>query len=230
MTVAVTPNLARSNVLIVTGPDTGVGKTWVTAALARALVAAGKRVVAMKLVETGLDSADTWGEDGVLLARATGQAAPREAVVRLAQPLAPAMAADREGVTLDFDDMLLRIESYAEGVDFAIVEGAGGMLTPIGWDWNLVDLVQALEGRALVVAPDRLGAISQALLTLSALEVAGVPIAGIVLTSPATPDASTGSNVTAIERLSGVSHVVALARMATPDDTPAGIESVIGWL
>ena len=209
-----TPHLARSNVLVVTGTDTGVGKTWVACALARALVRAGRRVIALKLIETGYDDAPGGAEDGALLARATGQAEPTAALVRLAAPLAPAPAADREGLTLDFDEMLLRVEGYAANADVVLVEGSGGLLAPMGWDWNLVDLAQALEARALLVGADRLGTISHALLTLSALEIGGVPLAGLVLTAPARPDGSTGTNAAAIERLSGVSGIIVTPRTA----------------
>jgi dethiobiotin synthetase len=87
------------SVVCVTGTDTEVGKTWVTAALGAALVAQGRSVVAIKPVESGvaLDGV----EDGALLAEATGQRAPLQALTRLRAPVAPPVAADREGVRLD---------------------------------------------------------------------------------------------------------------------------------
>ena len=72
----------RSNIVVVAGTDSGVGKTWVTAALARALAAARTSVRAVKLVETGCQDAAREREDGVILARATGQDAPIEALCR----------------------------------------------------------------------------------------------------------------------------------------------------
>ena len=69
--------------LLITGTDTGVGKTWVGRALGHALVAAGRRVVAIKPVETGCSDATALLEDGALLAAATGQAEPRAALYRL---------------------------------------------------------------------------------------------------------------------------------------------------
>jgi dethiobiotin synthetase len=208
VTVAVTPNLSRSNVVVIAGTDTSVGKTWVACALARALRSAGRRVIGLKVVETGCAGARRDTEDGVLIARASGQGEPAEALVRLAAPLTPALAAEREGIALDFDDILLRIEGYARGADIAIVEGSGGLLAPMSWEWNLVDLAQALEARALVVGRDRLGTVSHALLTLSALEIGAVPVAGLVLTPPAQPDGSTGTNAATIERLSGQSGII----------------------
>jgi hypothetical protein len=78
------------SVLLITGTDRGVGKTWVGRALGRTLAAAGRRVVAIKPVETGTD-------DGALLAAATGQAEPLAALHRLEAAVDPALAADRAG-------------------------------------------------------------------------------------------------------------------------------------
>ena len=194
--------------VLITGTDTGVGKTWVACALAHALRAGGQRVVAVKPVETGCGAAVGDAEDGVLLARAAGQAEPAHAIIRLAAPVAPALALDEADAGIDFDSLVLRIERYAKGADVTLIEGAGGLLSPITWEWNVTDLAQALGARALVVAADRLGTINHTILTLSALELAGVPVLGVVLTAPATPDRSTGTNAAAIMRLSGIEHVI----------------------
>ena len=93
----------------------------------------------------------------------------------------------------------------------------------------MVDVARALGACALVVAVDRLGTINQALLTLSALELAGVPCAGVVLTTPETADLSTGTNAAAISRLSGLDRVVAAPRSAYPDRTGA-MRTVVAWL
>src|SRR5688500_7646315 len=90
--------------VVVTGTDTGVGKTVVTAGLARALVQAGRRTVAIKPVESGCAGAAAGAEeDGVVLAAATGQAAPREALIRLRDAVTPALAAEREGVAIEIE-------------------------------------------------------------------------------------------------------------------------------
>ena len=116
--------------VIVTGTDTGVGKTFVTEALAR-LLSRSHRVVAIKPFESGVT--DEPG-DGERLAAATGQKAPLHALVRLKEPLTPALAADREGVTIDFEAALASIRAHAEGADFALIEGAGGVLSPLTWE------------------------------------------------------------------------------------------------
>jgi dethiobiotin synthetase len=216
--------------VLITGTDIGVGKTWVACALALALRSAGKQVIAVKPVETGC-SGDTPGdrEDGVLLAHATGQAHPAHAIYRLPDRMPPTMASDRSGITIDFDAMVLKIERLGEEAHYLLIEGVGGLLTPVTWEWNMVDVARALGASALVVAVDRLGSISQTLLTLSALELAGVPCAGVVLTTPEAADQSTGSNAAAIARLSGLDRVVAAPRTAYPDRSE-GMRTAMGWL
>lgn len=215
--------------ILITGTDTGVGKTWVGCALALALQSAGKQVVAIKPVETGCPGAPGDREDGVLLARATGQLQPAHAIFRQPERMPPTLVSDRSGITIDFDALVLKIERYAENAEYLLVEGTGGLLSPVTWEWNMVDVARALGACALVVGVDRLGTISQTLLTLSALELAGVHCAGVVLTTPETADQSTGFNGAAIARLSGLERVVAAPRTAYPDRTDA-MRSVVGWL
>ncbi len=216
--------------LLVTGTDTGVGKTWVARALGRALVASGRRVVAIKPVETGCRDATRATEDGALLAAATGQREPTAALRRFAAPLAPALASEAQGETIDLDTLVLRIESLGDGADLVLLEGAGGLLSPITWEWNAVDLARTVGATALLVGADRLGVINHALLALSALELAGLPVAGLALTAPETADASTGTNAAAIARISGMERVVTLPRAADPFQVTAAVAPILGWL
>jgi dethiobiotin synthase len=214
--------------ILITGTGTKVGKTWVGQALAQALRSAGKQVIALKPVETGCFGPLGDREDGVLLARATGQSQPPHAIFRLPEAV-PTLSSDRSGITIDFDGLVLKIERYGEGAEFLLIEGTGGLLEPVTWEWNMVDVARALGACALVVGVDRLGTINHTLLTLSALELAGVPCAGVVLTAPEAPDQSTGTNAAAIARLSGLDRVVAAPRTAYPDRTEA-LRTVVGWL
>jgi dethiobiotin synthetase len=216
--------------LLITGTDTGIGKTWVARALSHALVAAGRKVVAVKPVESGCNPSGSHLEDGALLAAATGQAAPRAALFRFTAAVAPALAAEREGQDIDLDTLVLQIEGLSQGADVLLVEGAGGLLSPITWEWTVVDLARLLGAAALVVAPDRLGTINHTQLTLSALELAGIDLAGVVFTAPETPDESTGTNAAAIERLSGIERVLSLPREIDPSAAAGQIAPVMGWL
>jgi dethiobiotin synthetase len=216
--------------VLITGTDIAVGKTWVACALARALRDAGKQVVAVKPVETGCSGQPGKGEDGVRLARATGQTQPAHAILRLAEPVAPVLASESAGADIDFDALVLKIERFADEAEVAIIEGAGGLLAPITWEWNMTDLARALGASALVVAVDRRGTINHTLLTLSALELAGIPCAGVVLTTTVVKDAAAGGNGAAIARLSGVERVITVARVGDDKAAAASVAEVVTWL
>ena len=218
------------NRVLITGTDTGVGKTWMACALARALAGAGRSVVAVKPVESGCGDAPSPEEDGVRLAAATGQRTPPRALRRFRAPIAPAVAADREGGAIDLDDLVAEIESLTAKADVVLLEGAGGLLSPCAWDWSQVDLAQALQATALVMTSDRLGSINHTLLTLSALDLAGLRVAGIVVSAPAVTDESSGGNGPAIARLSGIERVCAVPRAAEPAPTSPWLMEVAGWL
>lgn len=215
-------------IVLVTGTDTGVGKTWAASALARAASGDGRRVVAVKPFETGCADAPD-AEDGVLLARASGQAAPRQALVRLRSPVAVPEAAEREGVTVDYDAVLRELRSLVGGAELALVEGAGGLLSPITWERSAVNLARDLGARVLVVAADRLGTISHCLTALRVLEAERSDVLGVVLTTPEHADASTGSNARAIARLASVRVHVA-PRATDPAQAARAMQPVLSWL
>lgn len=216
--------------VVITGTDTGVGKTWVGCALGRVLTESGCRVVAIKPVETGCSGPSGETEDGVLLARATGQREPLEAVLRLREPVAAPEAAEREGRRIDFVELVSRVEQYAAGADLTLVEGAGGLLSPISWEHTILDAARALEARVLLVAVDRLGTINHTLMALRILEQAGLGTAGVVLSAPAEPDASTGTNARAISRISGVSRIVCVPRSTDAAVICEPVRDVVRWL
>jgi dethiobiotin synthetase len=220
----------ESQVVFVTGTDSGVGKTFVGCALARGLVARGLRVKAIKVVETGVGNHPQAEEDGVRLAHATGQLNPLHALHRFRTPVAPAVAADLEGGRLDFDTTVLEVERIAEGTDVTLVETAGGLLAPLAWDWTMVDLAEALDAAVLVVGANRIGTINHTLLTLGALELGGVRPAGVVLSAAASADESTPTNRAAIARLSGLDRVLELPRLASDADALGAIQPALDWV
>jgi len=219
-----------STIIFVTGTDSGVGKTFAGCALARGLMARGLSVTAIKVVETGVADAPAPDEDGVLLALATGQSSPKHALHRFRTPVAPAVAADLEGGRLDLDTTLLEIERLAAATDLTLVETAGGLLTPLAWDWTMVDLAEQLDARVLVVGANRLGAINHTLLTLGALELGGVRPLGVVLSGTTADDASTATNCAAIARLSGLEQVVELPRVASDAEAVRAIQPALDWV
>jgi dethiobiotin synthase len=221
-----------SRIVVIAGTDTGVGKTFVTAALARALVRAGRSVLAVKPVETGCLEDPSETEDGVVLARATGQAEPRAALVRLRAPLTPALAADREGASIDVGALGDRIAAMAQTVDLTLVEGAGGLLSPISWEHDLRDLARNLNAPVLVVGADRLGTLNHVRMTVEALASSGLSPLGIVL-SVTNTDQSTGTNAAALARgllaHGDLARRVVVVPHAGPDSAEA-FSRVVSWL
>jgi dethiobiotin synthetase len=215
--------------ILVTGTDIGVGKTWVACALARAIQGDGRQVVAIKPVETGCVGEPGASEDGVRLALATGQSAPAHAILRLREPVAPILASDASGDEIDFDALVLKIERFADQAEFAILEGAGGLLTPVTWEWNMADVARTLGAVALVVGVDRIGTINHTLLTLSALELAGLSCLGLILTPPEAADSSTGKNAAAIARLSGIDRILTLPATADQQAAAHTLQPVMSW-
>jgi dethiobiotin synthetase len=216
--------------ILITGTDTNVGKTWVACALAHALRGGGKQVIAIKPVETGCSNPPTVREDGVLLAHATGQTQPAHAILRLTEPGAPVLAGESADNGIDFDALVLKIERHAEAAEFLLIEGTGGLLTPVTWEWNMTDVARTLGACALVVAVDRMGVINHTLLTLSALELSGIPCLGVVLTAPGGKDRSATANAAAIARLSGMERVLVVPRAADPQEATGLMTTVVSWL
>jgi dethiobiotin synthetase len=168
--------------VFVTGTDTGVGKTLVACALARGLRARGLDVGVMKPVETGV------GADGPRDAHALREAAgseqdPLELVCpfALALPAAPTVAAAAEGRTIGLETIRRAFATLAARHAYLVVEGAGGLLVPVTGDASMADVAGELGLSVLVVARARLGTINHTLLTLEAVRVRGLTIAGVVI-------------------------------------------------
>lgn len=170
----------------VTGTDTGVGKTVVSAALLALLRARGLRVAGMKPVETGV-AADDPESDAALLRAAAGGTDPLEVVrpVLLAEPLAPWVAAERAGTAVDVAALDGAFRRLSEGRGAVVVEGAGGLLVPLTRDLAFDGLCVGWELDLVVVAANRLGVLNHALLTVRGAHDAGLRVRGVVLSHPA---------------------------------------------
>lgn len=189
--------------LFITGTDTEVGKTYVAALIARALTAAGHRVGVYKPAASGCrrEGNDLVCDDAVALWEAAGRPGEIGAVCpqRFEAALAPHLAARAESREIDAD--LLRDGlSYWHGLcDLVLVEGAGGLMSPISEQDYIADLADEFEYPLIVVAPNTLGVINQTLQTLitAATFRDGLPVAGVILNDTAEPagaDSSTDSN------------------------------------
>ena len=169
----------------VTGTDTGVGKTVVACALVHALRAAGARVAAMKPVAAGaIPHGGRWvNEDTLALAQAAGigpEGIDRVTPVLLREPMAPHIAAAREGRHVALSPILDVFEALAASGDFVVVEGVGGFLVPLDDALDTGDLARALRLPVVLVVGLRLGCLNHALLTARAVAAAGLPLAGWV--------------------------------------------------
>lgn len=174
----------RAGGLFVTATDTGVGKTFIACSIARNWRALGLTVAPRKPVESGCPLRDgrLFPADAALLAEAAGLPAEHLAEVnryRLAEPLAPDLAARLAGQPLHLKDLVAASARPADA--WRITEGAGGLYSPLCEDGLNADLAQALGDPVLLVAEDRLGTLSGCLLALEALERRGLRVLGVVL-------------------------------------------------
>jgi dethiobiotin synthetase len=193
--------------LFVTGTDTGVGKTFITAALAAQLRNRGWQVAAVKPAESGCEA----GADGLIAADADAIAAAaggwqgREArcLYRLREPVAPGVAARREGVAIDLAECIAFVKAIASQAEIVLVEGAGGWRVPLdGAGHTIADLAKRVGLPIVVVARATLGTINHAVLSAEAIAHDGCELASIVLSvKPGDDFALAMSNAEEISRL-----------------------------
>ena len=167
----------------VTGTDTGVGKTVVSAAL---LLRLRERTAVRywKPVQTGIEQDDDTREVRQL-ARATAREMRTDGV-RLERPVSPHLAARLAGIRIDLEPLALA-PTPNESVAW-IVEGAGGVLVPINERDLMIDLMRQLGLPAVIAARSTLGTINHTLLTIGAVRHAGLTVAGVVMVGPWNPD------------------------------------------
>jgi dethiobiotin synthetase len=189
----------------VTGTDTSVGKTFVTAALARRACESGQKVFAFKPVETGCPEVGgvLVGPDQEILARAAGdwQSGDLRGCYRLRQPAAPRVAAESEGLELDLERIGTALRHGVAQSDLVLVEGAGGWRVPITRTADTSDLAMMGPLPVIVVARAGLGTINHTLLTVEAVERDDLHVAHVVL-SLRPEDAPAFANSNAAEILS----------------------------
>jgi dethiobiotin synthetase len=194
--------------LFITGTDTEIGKTYVAALVAQALVANGHRVGVYKPAASGCARRDgaLVSDDAERLWLAAGSpGALKEVCPQVFEaPLAPHLAAAAEGRSLDAELLRRGLDAWVERSDVVLVEGAGGLMSPLGEEEYVADLAYDLGFPLLVVAPNVLGTINHVLQTLvtAATFRDGLEVGGIVLNElrPRHEDASTAHNGREIRR------------------------------
>lgn len=226
--------------LFVTGTDTGVGKTAVTCALARALRRRGVDVGVMKPLESGCarsPDGTLLPADALALVAAAEVDDPLDAVCpeRFEAPLAPALAAAREGRAPDLARIEATFAELARRHDLVLVEGAGGLLVPAAGDLTMADLAGRLGLPLLVVARAALGTLNHSLLTLEAARRRDLPVRAVVMNDAAGAageDPSVADNPAVLARLGEVEVVGPLPQTvgADPDRLADGLDALAASL
>lgn len=174
----------RTKDYFITGTDTEIGKTFVTAALLRAFGEESLRTLGMKPIAAGAELIDgVWhNEDVDQLIEAANVKAPQEIVVPylMQTPAAPHIVAKLENVQIDVQHISACYQEARELVDVVLVEGVGGYVVPLNDTVSTVDLAQALNLPVILVVGMRLGCINHALLTAQAIAASGLHLAGWV--------------------------------------------------
>ena len=176
--------------IFITGTDTGAGKTVLTALVTQFLRKSGVNAVALKPICSG-------GRDDARALRIAMDGALSLDEINLwhfRAPVAPLLAARRERKIVRLAGVLAHIRSMQKRFDVLLIEGAGGLLSPLGEDFNSRDLIEALGAAPVVVAPNRLGAVNHILLTLEALPRSAAARARIILMSPQKQDSAAVTN------------------------------------
>ncbi len=196
--------------LLITGTDTGVGKTYVACLIARALRGEGLRVGVYKPAASGcrVEQGRLMSDDALALWEAAGRPGEPDRVCPqcFAAPLAPHLAARAEGRTVDRDRLRRGLDYWRQRSDVLVVEGVGGLLTPISEEDYVADLAYEFGLPLVVVSRNVLGAINQTLQTLhvAATYRGGLPVAGVVLNDAApersADDPSTQTNADELRR------------------------------
>ncbi len=186
--------------VLITGTDTGVGKTYVACGLIRGFKRLGLRVFPYKPVETGCPE---YPADGRLLRETAGLSVPDGDVVQylFREPLAPAVAERIEGKSIDPFAIVSRIRELEGLYDVVVVEGAGGLLVPVTGRITYADLANMLGMPLVVVARARLGTINHTLLTLRVARSQGLRVLAVVVNGYEGRDTAERTNPEVIEDL-----------------------------
>jgi dethiobiotin synthetase len=196
--------------LFVTGTDTGVGKTYVSTGIATALISRCVDVGVMKPAETGcsMRAGRLVPKDALRLMKSACVKDPLSLVnpYRFRRPIAPAVAGEREGKTIDPLMIISAFQTLSKRHEFMIVEGAGGIMAPLSGKYTYLDLAKKIGLPVLIVSRPGLGTINHTLLTIAALRGRKISIAGIVINYA--QDVRSGlaekTNPGVIEKISGI--------------------------
>lgn len=199
----------ESKGFFITGTDTGVGKTFVTAGIAAVLRGKGINVGVMKPVETGCIEKDgkLVPQDAVFLRESAGVNDEIDLInpYRFKAPLVPSIASRLENKTIELNNIKECHDKLAAQHKVMLVEGVGGLLVPLNETETVADLIKLFQLPLIVIAESRLGAINHTLLTVKHAQSIGIEVKGIILNYPAfSMDESLSTNKIEIKRLTGL--------------------------
>ena len=202
----------------VTATGTDIGKTFVAAGLIRHWRGEGRAAEALKPVISGFDQAAADASDTGILLTAMGRPINRNEIDRISPwrftaPLSPDMAARREGRSIDFDALLaFSRRAIDPTVGSLLIEGAGGLMTPLDDRHTMLDWMQALNLPAILVAGSYLGTISHTLSALETLARRNLPVAALVISETAGSTVDLTETIDTIARFIGDTPIVGLPR------------------
>lgn len=208
--------------LFITGTDTGVGKTYVSCLLLKALQAAGVRALPFKPVAAGAEQGSDghWqNEDGLALQQACALPLPYALINPrvLPAPLSPHLAAAQAGLEVGVSELLRAAQAFGPWQpELLLVEGAGGWRVPLNEHETMADLAQALladkdAGGVVLVVGMRLGCLNHALLTAAAIRADGLPLLGWVANCIDPQMAALAANIATLEARLGAPRLATLA-------------------
>lgn len=168
--------------LFITGTDTGVGKTWISAGIMKLLKNQGHSVIGMKPIASGckLTNAGLRNEDALILQQQSSVEIDYEQInpYAFAPAIAPHIAAEQADVTIDIQRITKNYHALSTQADRVIVEGVGGWQVPLSGNNTVADLACALDLPIILVVGMRLGCINHALLTVQSIQQSGLKLAG----------------------------------------------------
>tara|TARA_R110002096_G_scaffold13623_11_gene48036 strand:- start:542 stop:1192 length:651 start_codon:yes stop_codon:yes gene_type:complete len=187
--------------LFITGTNTGVGKTYVSSLICKALAARGDRVAPFKPIVCGER------DDAQLLLAASGRddlSLDQVNPLHFKSPVAPMTAAMIENREIDVDDLVRKARDLEADSDHLIVEGVGGWEVPISADLSMADFAAKLDYPVVVVVDNRLGALNHTILTVRSVEIFELSCLGLILNSTEeSRDAASISNRVVLEQFLG---------------------------
>jgi dethiobiotin synthetase len=207
----------------VTATDTEIGKTVITAGLASAIRSKGIDVGVMKPFACGTPQEHGFrSEDAQILARAAGVNDPEDLInpCFFSIPVSPYLAARKIGATIDVGQVLTKFEKLRSLHQVLLVEGIGGILTPILRDYCVADLIKDMNLEVLIVTSSKIGTVNHTLLTCDACKKYGIGIRGIVINNYDSAGYDVADLANDLTNLSGVEVLCAIPHLGDQSKLP----------